>query len=181
METKPPARPKLKNSMLRKLSDLPILQRLFSHVPPGQFLRYLLVGVWNTGFGYGTFVLFTVILSRPFPKYGYIAAGVFSSVLSITVAFFGYKWFIFRTKGNYLREWLRCMAVYGSSMVLGAFLLPSAVFLIRHLTIIDKNAPYLAAAIITVVNIFYNFLGNKKFSFRTAAAAQPDPPAPSML
>jgi putative flippase GtrA len=167
--------------MPRKLSDHPVLQSIFSHIPPGQFLRYLVVGVWNTGFGYAAFVLFTLLLSRPFPRYGYISAGVISSVLSITVAFLGYKWFIFKTKGNYLGEWIRCMAVYGSSMVLGAFVLPGTVFVVRHTTSIDRKAPYVAAAIISGVNVFYNFLGNKKFSFRTASSAQPDPPAPPML
>ena len=167
--------------MPRTLSDSAILQRIFSHIPPGQFFRYLLVGVWNTAFGYGTFVLFNLWLSRPFPRYGYITAGILSSVLSISVAFFGYKWFIFKTKGNYLIEWLRCLAVYGSSIALGSVLLPGAVFAVRHLTTIDKNAPYVGAAILTFVNVFYNFLGNKKFSFKTATPDQPDPPAPPML
>lgn len=167
--------------MLKKLSGHPTVQRIFSHIPPGQFLRYLVVGLWNTGFGYGTFVLFTMLLSRRFPRYGYIPGGILSSVFSITVAFFGYKWFIFKTKGNYLREWLRCMAVYGSSIALGTVLLPAAVFLVRHLTPIDQKAPYAAAALLTVFNVFYNFLGNKKFSFKNTPTAQPDPPPPPML
>ena len=29
-----------------------------------------------------------------------------STVINITVAFLGYKWFVFKTKGNYLREWM---------------------------------------------------------------------------
>ena len=43
------------------------------------------------------------------------------------------------------------------------------------------KAPYVAAAALTVFNVFYNFLGNKKFSFRSARPAQPDPPGPPML
>ena len=37
--------------------------------------------------------------------------------LGITVAFLCYKHFVFRTKGNYLKEWLRCFAVYGSEQL----------------------------------------------------------------
>ena len=80
------------------------MKSLLSHIPPGQFFRYLLVGIWNTGFGYGLFVLFTYLLSKRWPEYGYIPASLLSSVFSITVAFFGYKLYVFKTKGNYLQE-----------------------------------------------------------------------------
>jgi len=143
----------------------PLLQRLFSHIPPGQFGRYLVVGLWNTFFGYATFILFTMLLSRRYSQYGYIFAGILSSILSITVAFFGYKWFIFKTKGNYLREWLSTMAVYGSSIAIGTVLLPGVVYMVRRLTHIDKKAPYLAAAILSCFNVIYSFIANKKFSF----------------
>lgn len=142
------------------------MRGLLSHIPPGQFFRYLLVGVWNTAFGYGLFVLFTYLLSRRWPQNGYIAAGLLSSVFSITVAFFGYKLFVFKTKGNYLREWLRCLTVYASGIAIGLTALPCIVYVIRHSTSIDTKAPYLAAAVMTGFNTVYNFLGHKKFSFR---------------
>jgi putative flippase GtrA len=167
--------------MPQKPGPNPVLKRIFSHVPPGQFLRYLVVGVWNTGFGYATFVLFTLALSRSFPRYGYILAGVLASVLNITVAFFGYKWFIFKTKGNYLIEWLRCVAVYGSSIAIGTALLPMAVFIVRHLTHIDKKAPFVAAALLSGFNVIYNFIANKKFSFGDHTPAEPESPPPIIL
>jgi putative flippase GtrA len=141
------------------------MKSLFSHIPPGQFFRYVLVGIWNTGFGYALFVIFTYLLSRRWPQYGYIPASLLSSVFSITVAFFGYKLYVFKTKGNYLAEWLRCVAVYGSSIAIGLAILPCVVFLIRHATTIDTKAPYLAAAVMTGFNAIYNFIGHKKFSF----------------
>jgi putative flippase GtrA len=141
------------------------MKSLFSHIPPGQFFRYVLVGIWNTGFGYALFVIFTYLLSRRWPQYGYIPASLLSSVFSITVAFFGYKLYVFKTKGNYLAEWVRCVAVYGSSIAIGLAILPCVVFLIRHATTIDTKAPYLAAAVMTGFNAIYNFVGHKKFSF----------------
>ena len=149
-----------------RILDHPVLQRLLSHIPPRQLFRYLLVGIWNTGFGYGMFVLFTYLLSRRWPQYGYIPASILSSIFAVTVAFFGYKLFVFKTTGNYLREWLRCMAVYGSSIAIGSVALPCVVFLIRQVTAVDRNAPYLAAALMTGFNTVYNFLGHKNFSFR---------------
>jgi putative flippase GtrA len=144
-------------------------------------LPYLLVGGWNTAFGYGSFVLFAWMFSKPWPRYGYIVGGVLSSVVSITLAFFLYKRFIFKTKGHYLSEWLRCMTVYGSSIAIGSVILPCIVFVIRHTTSLNAKAPYIAAALMSGFNVVYNFLGNKKYSFRTPTSVQPDPPAPPML
>ncbi len=151
---------------MREFSDHPFVRRVIAHIPPGQFFRYILVGVWNTGFGYGTFVLFTYLLSLRWPTYGYLPAGLLSSVLNISVAFMGYKKFVFKTKGNYLHEWLRCMAVYGSSIAIGFVALPCVVFAVRHVTSIDQKAPYVAAALMTGFNAVYNFIGHRKFSFR---------------
>ena len=93
---------------------------LTQHVPPGQFFRYLLIGGWNTVFGYSLYVLFTALL-LPRIRYGYILASALSNLLSITVAYFGYKIFVFKTHGNYFFEWLRCLVVYGSGTILDFF------------------------------------------------------------
>lgn len=138
------------------------------HFPPGQFVRYLLVGAWNAVFGYGTFALFTAVLN-PVVPHGYIWASFFSSLLNITVAYLGYKWFVFRTRGNYLREWLRCVTVYSGGIIFGLIALPVLVLLIRHHTRFDAQAPYIAGAILMFFMVVYSFLGHKKFSFRSLA------------
>ncbi|MGB9235549.1 MAG: GtrA family protein, partial [Terriglobales bacterium] len=89
-----------------------------------------------------------------------------SSLLNITVAYLGYKWFVFKTKGNYLREWLRCVAVYSSGMVFALMALPVLVFVIRRYTHFFAQAPYIAGAILTGVVVLYSFFGHKHFSFR---------------
>ena len=138
------------------------------HIPPGQFGRYLLVGLWNTLFGYGTFALFTAVLN-PFVPHSYIWASLLSSLLNITVAYLGYKWFVFKTKGNYLREWLRCVAVYSGGILFGLITLPVLVLVIRRNTHFFTEAPYIAGAVLTAVVVIYSFLGHKKFSFRSPA------------
>jgi putative flippase GtrA len=141
------------------------MKSLFSHIPAGQFARYLLVGVCNTAFGYATFALFTALLEKVVP-HSYMAASVLSSLLNITVAFLGYKWFVFKTQGNYLREWCRCVGVYSGSIVLGLILLPFLVFLIRHRFGYHHQAPYIAGAVLTGVTVVVSFFGHKRFSFR---------------
>jgi len=142
------------------------LANLVRHIPPGQFGRYLLVGAWNTLFGYGTFALLTAVLNRIVP-HSYIWASLLSSLLNITVAYLGYKWFVFRTKGNYLREWIRCIAVYSGGIIFGLIALPLLVALIRHNTRFFAEAPYIAGALLTVVVVVYSFFGHKNFSFRS--------------
>jgi putative flippase GtrA len=142
--------------------------KLALHVPPEQFGRYLLVGLANTIVGYGTFALFTAILDR-FTAHGYVLASVLSGLLNITFAYLNYKRFVFRTKGNYLREWSRCLAVYGSAIVIGAMLLPIFVFFLHRWAGLTVSAPYLAGLVLLALTTIYNFLGNKKFSFRSPA------------
>ena len=141
------------------------LDVLAKHVPPGQLARYLVTGAWNTLFGYGTFVLFTMLLA-PLGRQSYILAVIPSTMINITVSFFGYKWFVFKTKGNYLREWVKCVGVYGSSMLLGMALLPIFVFVIRHQFGLEKQAPYIAGAVLGVITVLFSFFGHKHISFR---------------
>src|SRR5581483_6530194 len=88
-----------------------------------QVARYILVGAFNTGFGYGLFVALNYVFRR-LGVYGSEIASLLSNIIAITVAFLGYKWFVFRTRGNYLREWLRCISVYGTSMIFSLIMLP---------------------------------------------------------
>ncbi len=152
----------------------PGLTRLAAWFPPGQFVRYVVVGAWNTLFGYATFAALTALLAPVIP-YSYMAASLLSSVVNITVAFLGYKWFVFKTKGNYLREWARCVVVYSGSIAVSLALLPVLVAIISHATQYKREAPYIAGALLTVVSVVFSFVGHRKFSFRV----RPQPGAES--
>lgn len=138
-----------------------------------QFGRYILVGGFNTAFGYGLFALLNWLLTRV--AYGYLWATLLANLIAITVAFLGYKWFVFKTKGHYLREWVRCVGVYGSTMALGLLGMAILVPLLRHHMAKPQAASYLAAALITGASAIFSFLGHKHISFRRAAgAAEPE-------
>ena len=137
-------------------------------MPQGQFARYLMVGVWNTVFGYSLYALFTALL-MPRVRFGYIYASVASNLIAITVAYFCYKIFIFKTQGNYLMEWLRCILVYGSALLPGLVLLPLLVGCLHYGFHLGQSAPYVAGALWTGLTVIYSFLGHKNFSFRVAA------------
>lgn len=137
-----------------------------------QLARYLAVGACNTFFGYGCFALLTMLLT-PVMAYGYVLASLLGNLVSITFAFLGYKWFVFKTEGNYFAEWLRCLGVYTTSMVLSAAALPFMVALVvRHQHGHSKNAHYIAGAIVLVFSIIFSFIGHRRISF---VAGKPAP------
>jgi putative flippase GtrA len=174
--------------------------RLAGAFPSGEVARYLLVGVFNTVFGYVTFVvalsLLNVITPQRFLYLTVMLASVAALPLNITVAYFGYKFFVFRTQGNYLREWLKCFAVYGTSMIPNLLALSAITRLLqslfhrhatwlhtalsatenhlsgRPLTILQHIATgkamagYIAGAIVIAFATIYSFIGHKKVTFR---------------
>jgi putative flippase GtrA len=135
------------------------------------FARYLAVGVCNTAFGYSCFVLFTALLT-PIFAYGYVLASLLANVFSITFAFLGYKWFVFKTKGNYLKEWIRCVGVYAGSVILSAAALPLVVGVIRRQTHYNRSAPYIAGALVLVFSVLFSFFGHRHISFADANRAR---------
>lgn len=136
-----------------------------SHKSFGQFVRYIVVGGFNTVFGYGLFALLTWSF-KGLGTYSYIYAAVLANVIAISVAFLGYKWFVFRTRGNYLMEWIRCFGVYGSSALINLAVLPILVTILRHVLHRPERAPYIAGALLMIVTVVFSFFGHKNFSFR---------------
>jgi len=154
--------------------------------PPGQVLRYLVVGIVNTGSGYLLFAGTLWLLNHLAPaKYLYltvIAASILSTPVNITVSYFNYKLFVFRTRGNHLREWMKAFGVYGVSMLPGLFALSALTRLLQallhgHQPLGAGTAGYLAGAITTGVSTVFSFLGHRHVTFRakpdTLAAAEP--------
>jgi putative flippase GtrA len=133
-----------------------------------QFARYLLVGGFNTVFGYGLFVALNWTF-RGLGPHSYMYAWVLTSFIALTIAFLGYKWFVFRTRGNYVVEWIRCVGVYSSSMLTGFISLPIVVTILRRVLAKPEYSSYIGAAIIMAGTAVVSFLGHKNVSFRQAA------------
>ena len=52
----------------------------------------------------------------------------------VTFSFFGFKHFVFRTQGNYFKEWIRCFAVYGPTI-------PAAILIVGVATRLYELTP----------------------------------------
>lgn len=151
------------------------MTRLARIFPPGQFLRYVGVGIWNTAFGYATYAACVFLFSHYLPhRYLPLTADiayVASTPISITMAYFCYKFLVFKTKSNYLREWLRCFAVYGTGMIPVLLALPALTRAFESVHRMPTSAaPLLAGAITTSFTTIYSFIGHRKFSFRPRGA-----------
>ena len=144
------------------------LHALTGHIPNRQVLRYIVVGACNTGFGYLVFAGLTALFTRMTSFYPYVFAAILSNVVNITGSFLAYKWFVFKTHGNYFREWTRAMAVYTTSITITTIALPLLVGFLRHMTRYPRAAPYIAGGIICAVSVTMSFFGHKHFSFRPA-------------
>jgi len=180
-------------------------QRFVHLFPPGQFLNYLAVGIFNTLFGYATYVFFftllSALISAHHPSLLAPLAAIVSTPLNITVAYFGYKIFVFKTHGNYLAEWLRCFGVYGVGMLPGLIALSALTRLLQaflnnhqvrldrlafivashlsdrphafvtHIAQVSTLAGYLAGALVQGFTVIASFVGHKKVTFATKSTA----------
>jgi putative flippase GtrA len=139
-------------------------------LPASEVFRFLMVGGFNTLFSLALYSACVHGYSLLLPSHGkpLIAdlASITSKPIAITVAFLGYKHFVFHTKGNYLKEWLRCFAVYGVSTPAELIILPVAtkLFLLPSLT--HLYAPYLAGIVNALLIAMYSYFAHKKFSFK---------------
>ena len=82
--------------------------------------RYLVAGAWNTVFGYGLGVGAYLLLSQ---KLHIIYISILANIVAITMSFLTYKLFVFRTSGEWLKEYLKIYLVYGTTAAIGTILL----------------------------------------------------------
>lgn len=136
-------------------------------VPKSEVLRYLMVGGWNTVFALALYFAFVHLFSRMMPlhlPWAAVCAQVVTTPIGITMAFLCYKHFVFHTKGNYLKEWLRCFAVYSVSFPVGLFIIFGATHVLSRWT--PAHAAQIAGVVNSGVSAIYSYFAHKKFSFK---------------
>lgn len=134
----------------------------------GRGFRFILVGIWNTIFGYGLFfcldTLFAYIIR---PDYlAYMSAMVVSQVISILNAYLFHKIVTFRSAvGGWgmVAEFFRFSTTYALTFGISLVLLPLLVE-IFHLI------PKVAGLIITLVCAGLSYVGHSRFSFSAKAS-----------
>lgn len=130
------------------------IRSLRSH-PLWQPVMFLLVGGWNTLFGVGLYAVAYFFLKE---RVNYFALLFFCNIVAITNAFIFYKLLVFKTKSDWLIEYLRFYGVYGAAMVLGMGLVALEVRVLHF-------HPVLANFTATIITVIISFVGHKHFSF----------------
>ena len=111
--------------------------------------RYLLVGLWNSVFGVGIFL----ILSQSFPKLSDSLILLIAYVVSIVQAHFMQRKFVWSSKERYFQELVRFSGAYISQFVANLVLLQ---IFVRFVGLNRSVSQVIIVLILTVVMFFVN-------------------------
>ena len=122
----------------------------------GRITRFLVTGVWNTAFG----VIVYIVLYEGLKQWvNYLVLLIPGNILAITNAYICYKLFVFKTRGNIIREYLRFYVVYGGAMLLG--------FVLMFVLVDGLGLNPVAAQILCVpISIIFSYCSHRNYSFR---------------
>lgn len=119
-------------------------------------ILYLVVGGWNTVFGYGEWAVLQFLLGE---HLHYLVIVVISWPIAVLNAYLGYRYIVFRSRGPILRELPRFASVYVTTLVATLIALPIALHVLPF-------SIYVANGLFTVAVVVASYLGHKHFSFR---------------
>lgn len=126
---------------------------LFLTLP--HLLRYLLVGGWNSFFGFCIYAFFYSLWGN---RVHYLFLLIPANIFAITNAFLCYKYLVFQTRGHGWAEYWKCYLVYGWMALM------SAGSLYLFVEICHFN-PILANGFSVVICTIISYFSHKYFSF----------------
>jgi putative flippase GtrA len=120
-------------------------------------ILYLVVGTWNTLFGYLIWALFQYLLHAYLYYLVILVLAWFPSVLN---AYLGYRIVVFRSHGKIWRELPRFSLVYVGTLCISLVGLPILLHVLPF-------GIYVTQALFTAVMVVCSYLAHKFFSFRS--------------
>jgi len=118
-------------------------------------IRFLFVGGFNAGVSYLIYSVFCLLLGAGAYQISLALAWAISSIVSFVTQ----KTLVFVTKGNWLKEYIKCCTTWFFSYLINAGLLE---FTVKVL----KLNVYLAQIIATVAAAIFTYIFFKKFAFK---------------
>ena len=127
-------------------------------------VKFVLVGIWNTIFGYSIFCLFDTLFTWLFStrSAAYMCAMVLAQILAVINAYIFHKYITFKSEAKgkaIIAEFSRFSTTYVVTFCLSLVLLPALVE-------IGHVPPKIAAAIIILICTVISYLGHSRFSFK---------------
>jgi putative flippase GtrA len=117
--------------------------------------RYLIAGSFNTISGY-TISIGLYLLMQPYLHI--VLIGIVTNIITVTLSFLTYKYFVFKTNGNWTKEYIRSYSVYGVSIILG-------IFLIWILVDFVKVSFWIAQGVVLFMTALFSYFGHKNYTF----------------
>lgn len=127
---------------------------------------YLLVGGWNTVFGYGVWATLQFLQGD---RLHYLVIVVLAWPIAVLNAYAGYRLIVFRSRGPMLRELPRFSLVYVGGLLAGLVGLPIA------LNILPFNI-YVVQALLTIAVVVASYLSHRYYSFGPDRRRDAPPP-----
>ena len=118
-------------------------------------LLYLVIGAWNTVFGYGVWAVMQYLLGDTL---NYLVIVVLSWPFAVLNAYIGYRYIVFRSHGSVWKELPRFSLVYVAALIANLVLLPIA------LRLLPFNIYVIQALFMTAV-VICSYLGHRYYSF----------------
>jgi putative flippase GtrA len=118
-------------------------------------IKYLIVGILNTIIGY---LIGVGVFKYLETSFNIFIISIVSSIFTISFSFMSYKFFVFKTKGDFIIEYLKAYLVYGSSMAI------SMIFLWIFIDIINISI-WIAQALVILITVVFSYYGHSKFTF----------------
>ena len=119
-------------------------------------VRFLLIGGWNTIFGYGIFALLYLLLGD---RVNYLVVALISHMIAVTQSFVSQRLFVFCTRGALLGEYLRFHLANIGLLFFGMVALPLGIEILRL-------SPLITQALIVVFSVTFSFFIHRHFTFR---------------
>jgi putative flippase GtrA len=126
--------------------------------------RFLLVGLWNTAFGWGAYVAFAWAFARL--GWSYRAALLPTQVVAVANAYVFQRAFVFADGARDAGTLPRFLGVYGVTFAVNLALLPLLVEL-------AGLPPWLAQGVALALMAVLSYVGNLLFAFRVPASPSP--------
>jgi putative flippase GtrA len=120
-----------------------------------QKLRFLILGAWNTLFGYAAFAVGYLLLNRWLQ---YIVIAVLAHGVAVTQAFLVHKFLVFRSPGPWPAEFARFNLTHLSTFAAG---LAGLVILVDAFEL----HPLAAQAIVLAATVVVGYIAHARFSF----------------
>jgi len=132
------------------------MKDLTSAIWQNERFRFLLVGAFNTAFGYATFALLYLLLGH---WLHYLLIGVLAHAVATLVAFTGQRRLVFRSRLPWLPEFWRFNVSLLSVLLFGL----ASLFVL--VTLLGLH-PLLGQGVVTPLSILLSYFTHRHYSFR---------------